>query len=471
MYATDNNVIPFATTANKLPPQNIESEEAILGGILLDPVAIERVRDILKPHHFYISAHSRIYNAALRLNALELPTDLLMITNYLAENGLLEIIGGRNKLASLLDRTVSAVNIDALAALVVEKWQRRELGRLGSLAIELQHKSHEEMPLEQALEQLQDFIYKLQRSSDTVGASHISDVVINVFQDIEDRSQGKVLTGIPTGFYDLDAMTCGLNRNDLVIVAGRPAMGKSAFAAQMAFHVAEAHRFPVVMFSLEMSKLQIAMRSLSGESGIESSRLKSGRISDTQWESLSKGIGVLSELPIYLDDRPDPSLSYIENECRKIMAQERRDLGLIVIDYLQLMDGQGGGNRNNEIEKLTRGLKRLAMKLQTPVVCLSQLSRAVESRHNKRPMLSDLRDSGGIEQDADKVIMLYRDEYYDECTQEKGIAEIILAKNRDGATGTTKLLFDAPVTKFKNLARSATLGGTPSSQPAQSDWD
>ncbi len=470
MYANDDNVIPFATTANKLPPQSIESEEAILGGILLDPVAIERVRDILKPHHFYISAHSRIYNAALRLNAQELPTDLLMVTNYLADNDLLEIIGGRNKLASLVDSTVSAVNIDALAAVVVEKWKRRELGRLGSFAIELQHKSNEETPLEQAFEQLQDFIYELQRSSNTAGASHISDVVINLFEDIEDRSQGKVLPGIPTGFYDLDGITTGFNRTDLVIVAGRPAMGKSAFAAQIAFYLASAYRFPVVVFSLEMSKLQIAMRALSSEAGIESSYLKSGRISNTQWESLSRGIGTLSELPIYLDDRPDPPLTYIETECRKIMAQERRDLGLIVVDYLQLMDGNGGGNRNNEIEKLTRGLKRLAMKLQTPVVCLSQLSRAVESRNNKRPMLSDLRDSGGIEQDADKVIMLYRDEYYEPNTEDRGVAEIILAKNRDGATGTTKLLFDGHLTKFKNMVRSATLGGTPS-QPVQSGWD
>ena len=461
MYASDDNVISFATTANKLPPQSIESEEAILGGILLDPFAIERVRDILKPHHFYMSAHGRIYNAAQKLNALELPTDLLMITNYLADNGLLEIIGGRNKLASLVDRTVSAVNIDALAGLVVEKWKRRELGRLGSIAIELQHKSNEETPLEQAFEQLQDFIYELQRSSNTAGASHISDVLINLFQDIEDRSQGKVLPGIPTGFYDLDVLTTGFNRNDLVIVAGRPSMGKSAFAAQIAFHLASAHRFPVVVFSLEMSKLQIAMRALSSEAGIETGYLKSGRIFNTQWQSLSQGIGTLSELPIYLDDRPDPPLTYIEAECRKIMAQERRDLGLIVVDYLQLMNGDGGANRNNEIEKLTRGLKRLAMKLQTPVVCLSQLSRAVESRNNKRPMLSDLRDSGAIEQDADKVIMLYRDEYYDKDTQERGIAEIILAKNRDGATGTTKLLFDAQFTKFKNLARP---------QPALSDW-
>ncbi|MBE9211102.1 replicative DNA helicase, partial [Nostoc sp. LEGE 06077] len=381
--------------------------------------------------------------------------------NYLTDNGLLEIIGGRNKLASLVDKTVSAVNIDALASVVVDKWKRRELGRLGNLAMELQHKSDEEAPLEQAFEQLQDLIYQLQRSSNATGANHISDVVVNLYQEIEDRSQGKVLSGIPTGFYDLDALTAGFNRTDLIIAAGRPAMGKSAFAAQIAFHLASAYRYPVVVFSLEMSKLQIAMRALSSEANIESGYLKSGRISDTQWQSLSQGIGTLSELPVYLDDRPDPPLTYIEAECRKIMARERRDLGLIVVDYLQLMDSFGSGNRNNEIEKLTRGLKRLAMKLQTPVLCLSQLSRAVESRNNKRPMLSDLRDSGGIEQDGDKVIMLYRDEYYDPSTVDRGVAEIILAKNRDGATGTIKLLFDAPFTKFKNMVRS---------QPERSVW-
>lgn len=462
MYANDDNVVPFSTTASKLPPQSIESEEAILGGILLDPAAIERVREILKPHHFYINAHARIYSAALKLNARELPTDLLMVTNYLADNGLLEIIGGRNKLALLVDRTVSAVNIDALADVVVDKWKRRELGRLGNLAIELQHKADEETPLEQAFEQLQDFIFQLQRSSNATGASHISDVVVNLYQEIEDRSQGKVLPGIPTGFYDLDAITGGFNRTDLIIVAGRPAMGKSAFAAQIAFHLASASGFPVVVFSLEMSKLQIAMRALSSEANIESGYLKSGRISNTQWQSLSQGIGTLSELPVYLDDRPDPPLTYIEAECRKIMARERRDLGLIVVDYLQLMDSFSGGNRNNEIEKLTRGLKRLAMKLQTPIMCLSQLSRAVESRNNKRPMLSDLRDSGGIEQDGDKVIMLYRDEYYDSNTVDRGVAEIILAKNRDGATGTVKLLFDAHFTNFKNMVRS---------ESVQSVWD
>ncbi|MBW4635482.1 MAG: replicative DNA helicase [Iphinoe sp. HA4291-MV1] len=454
MYANNrDNVIDFASAAGKIPPQNIEAESAILGGILFDPQAIERVKDTLKPKHFYINAHARIYSAALKLNAQEKPTDLLCVKSYLADNGLLEIVGGCNKLATLLNCTVSAINIDALADLVIEKWKRRELGRLASLANELQHKSNEETPLEQAIEQLQDFIYELQQNQSTSGASHICEVVVGLYQQIEERNQGASLPGVPTGFYDLDAMTSGFSCGDLVVIAGRPSMGKSAFAAQVAFNVASSYRLPVVVFSLEMSKLQVALRLLASEAGIETGYLKSGRIGEAQWEPLSKAIGSLSELPIYLDDTPDPPLTYIEAECRKVMASERRELGLIVVDYLQLMSSEHNGNRNNEIAALTRGLKRLAMKLQTPVICLSQLSRAVETRTNKRPMLSDLRDSGGIEQDADKVIMLYREEYYTPDTQDRGIAEVILAKHREGPTGTAKLLFDGQFTKFKNMAR------------------
>ncbi len=456
MYVENSdNVIDFASAAaGKIPPQNLEAEEAILGGILLDPNAIARVKDILKPHHFYISTHTRIYNAALKLHAIEKPTDLLMMSSYLADNRLLEAIGGKNKLASLVDRTVSAVNIEALAELVVGKWKRRELGRLGTIAIEMQHKSDEEMPLEQAFEQLQTLIYELQRSSGTTGATPISSVIVDLYQDIEARNESKIPNGIPTGFDDLDTLTNGFNHSDLIIVAARPSMGKSALAAQMAMNVARNHSMPVIVFSLEMSKLQIAMRALSSEAGIECTYLKTGRLSNNQWEPLSNGIRTISELPVYLDERSDPTLTHIEAECRKVMAIERRDLGLIVIDYLQLMNGEGGGNRNNEIEKITRGLKRLAKKLNTPVVCLSQLSRAVESRSDKRPMLSDLRDSGGIEQDADKVIMIYRDEYYDPSSSDRGIAELNLVKHRDGPTGGVNLLFDAQFVRFKNLART-----------------
>ena len=462
MYAPNNdNVIGFATATGKMPPQNIEAEEAILGGILLDPAAIARVKSILKPHHFYLQAHSRIYDAALKLHLQEKPTDLLMVINYLKDNDLLELIGGRNKLASLVDRTVSAANIDHLAELVVEKWKRRELGRIGTLAEELQFDT--QVPLDEALKKLQDAISNLhQEGNSGVGATHIAEAMITLHDYINEVSKGNVLPGIPSGFYDLDTMISGgFNRGDLVVIAARPAMGKSAFATQIGLNIATSHKLPVILFSLEMSKFQIALRSLASEVGIESGFIKTGRISDGQWDAVNRGINTLTEMPFYMDDNPVADPSYIEAQCRRVMAsQNTTQLGLIIVDYLQLMDGEGAGNRNNEISKLTRSLKRLAMKLNTPVMCLSQLSRAVEARTNKRPMLSDLRDSGAIEQDADKAIMLYRDEYYTPDTPDRGIAEIIIAKNRDGATGTVKLLFDSQFTKFKNLAR-----------PVNDDWN
>lgn len=455
MYAQLDNVVNFAPSHNLLPPQCIEAEETILGGILLDPNAIARVCNHLQPHHFYLSAHARIYDAAIKLNAQEKPTDTLSVTSYLSDNRLLEIVGGRTKLSNLLNRCVSSVNIDALANLVVRKWKRRELGRFSTMAAELQHKSDEEVPLEEAFERLQTYIYNLQQGENPASStSHISNVMIDAYQQIEERNQGLTLPGIPTGFYDLDElMSGGFNRGDLVVVAGRPSMGKSAAAAQIGFNVAKEKNLPVVLFSLEMSKTQVAMRLLSAEANIENSLLKTGKISDRQWEPLTQAVADVSTLPIYLNECATPSLSYFEAECRRVMATERRDLGIVIIDYLQLMDGSGG-NRNNEISAITRGLKRLAMKLRVPIICLSQLSRAVESRPNKRPILSDLRDSGGIEQDADKVLMLYRDEYYHVDSPERGICEVIVSKHRDGPNGTVKLLFDSQFTKFKNLARS-----------------
>lgn len=455
MFAKENNVIDFSSYASRVPPQCLEAEESILGGILLDPGALARVCDELKPYHFYINAHSCIYQAMLKLSEDEKPTDLIVLIDYLKANEVLTKVGGKNKLVSLIDRCVSAVNIDALATLVISKWKRRKLGQLSNLAMSLQHKSDDEVSLEQAFEQLQDYIYKLQQGqSNTYSTSHISDVMTDVYQQIEERHQGNSLPGIPTGFYDLDAITSGFNRGDLIIVAGRPAMGKSAFAAQIGFNVAQLQNLPVVLFSLEMSKSQIAMRMLSGEVEIENSYLKTGRISDSQWEPIAAGTNKISNLPIYLNDCAAPSLNYFEAECRKIASMERSQLGLVIIDYLQLM-GDEDNNRNNEIAAITHKLKRLAMKLCVPVICLSQLSRAVESRQNKRPVLSDLRDSGGIEQDGDKVLMLYRDQYYHSDSPNRDICEIIIAKHRDGATGTIKLLFDSEYTKFKNLVPSS----------------
>lgn len=835
--------LSFGDSSNRLPPQNIEAEEAILGGILLDPEAIGRVSDRLVPEAFYISAHTIIYQAALRLHTQQKPTDLLSITSWLTDNDQLTRIGGRNKLATLVDRTVSAVNIDALAGLVMEKYLRRQLIKAGNEIAHLGYETETELPI--VLDQAEQKVFNVTQEKPQSGLVHIGDTLINTFQDIETRHQGIALPGIPCGFYDLDAMTSGFQRSDLIIVAGRPSMGKclsydseivladgqiatieelyqqrqgslltlnddwkftftqpsafvddgikpvfrittrlgraiettithpfltikgwqrlenlqvgnkiaiprkidvfgtetirecevkllgyligdggltnstprftnsnpllqtdfseavtefgglsvtiwlekldlwdkdahnktipnivfkleksqlslflnrlfatdgwatvlnsgqsqlgyctvserlarqiqhlllrfgiiaalkkrsvkynntripawqlditdaisiknfiaeigifgkeaalakvtaaisqkkyqtnrdlipveiweqlaaakgsetwsslakrsgiksytnihvgkraltrerlwilataldklplqqlansdvywdeiisiesvgnkqvydltipethnfvandicvhnTAFCLNLAHNIAAGYKLPVAVFSLEMSKEQLVQRLLASEAGIESSYLRSGRISQTQWEPLSRAIDKLSETPMFIDDTANITVTQIRSQARRLQAEQNGNLGLIIIDYLQLMEG-AGDNRVQELSRITRSLKGLARELSVPVLALSQLSRGVEARTNKRPMLSDLRESGSIEQDADIVMMLYRDEYYSPDTPDRGIAEVIIAKHRNGPTGTIKLLFDPQFTKFKNLAK------------------
>jgi replicative DNA helicase len=435
--------------SDRLPPQSIEAEEAILGGILLDPEAVGRVRDRLVPEAFYINAHRDIYQAALTLHAQSKPTDLLTITSWLTDNDKLTRIGGRNKLATLIDRTVSAVNIDALAELVIEKYQRRQIIKAGNEIVQLGYETQTELPeiLERVDKKASDIALGSKAGG---GLTHIADTLVDAFQEVETRSQGLVLPGVSCGFYDLDAMSRGFQRSDLIIVAARPSIGKTAFALNIANFVSAA-KLPTAIFSLEMSKEQLVQRLLASETGIESGLLSTGRISNTQWESLSRAIALLSESPIYIDDTALITLNHVRSECRKLQ-KIKGELGLVVIDYLQLMSGSGDDDVR-ELSRITRGLKQLARELNVPVIALSQLNRGVESRTNKRPMLSDLRQSGSIEQDADLVMMLYRDEYYNPDTPDRGIAEVIVAKHRNGPTGTVKLLFDPQYTKFRNLAR------------------
>lgn len=435
---------------DRLPPQNIEVEEAILGGILLDPEAIGRVSDRLVPEAFYISAHKDIYQAAIVLHNQGKPTDLLSLTSWLADNDLLNRVGGRNKLATLVDRTVSAINIDALASLVMEKYMRRQLIKAGNEIVQLGYQTESELP--QILDQAEQKIFAVTQERPQSGLVHISDSLVNAFQEIETRHQGVALPGIPCGFYDLDAMTSGFQRSDLIIVAGRPSMGKTAFCLNLGYNVAALYKLPVAIFSLEMSKEQLVQRLIASEAEIESSYLRSGRISQAQWEPLSRAIGLLSEMPIFIDDTPNITVTEMRSQARRLQAELGSELGLIIIDYLQLMEG-AGDNRVQELSRITRSIKSLARELSVPVIALSQLSRGVEARTNKRPMMSDLRESGSIEQDADLVIMLYRDEYYNPDTPDRGIAEVNIAKHRNGPTGTIKLLFEPQFTKFKNLAR------------------
>jgi len=383
----------FQPFQDKVPPQNIDAEEAILGGILLDPEAIGRVSDRLVPEAFYLSAHKDIYQAALRLFAQRKPTDLLAVINWLADHDMLARIGGRNKLASLVDRTVSAVNIDALASLVTEKYLRRQLIKAGNEIVHLGFETEKELPI--VLDQAEQKVFNVTQERPQSGLIHIADSLINAFQDIENRHQNKniALPGISSGFYDLDAMTTGFQRSDLIIVAGRPSMGKTAFCLNLAQNVATSYKLPVAFFSLEMSKEQLVQRLLASEAGIESGYLRSGRISQAQWEPLSRAIGMLSEMPIFIDDTPNITVTQMRSQARRLQAEQGTELGLIVIDYLQLMEG-AGDNRVQELSRITRNLKGLARELSLPVIALSQLSRGVEARTNKRPMLSDLRESG-----------------------------------------------------------------------------
>lgn len=440
----------FQAQGDRLPPQNIDAEEAILGGVLLDPEAIGRIADTIGPDAFYMGAHQHIYRAAIALHAQGKPTDLMTVTAWLQDRDLLTPIGGQAKLTQLVDRTISSVNIDQYAALVREKYLRRKLIQVGTEIIQLGYETT--APLEEVLDRAEQQVFAVAQDRPQVGLIATSDILTHTFSEIEERYVGTSLSGLPCNFYDLDAMTQGLQRADLIIIAGRPSMGKTSFSLNLGRNIAAMHRLPVAMFSLEMSKEQLVYRLLSSEVGIDSGRLRAGRISQNEFEPLSRGIGILSELPIFIDDTPNITVTEMRSKARRLQAEQGGKLGLVLIDYLQLMEGSSNDNRVQELSRITRALKGLARELQVPVIALSQLSRGVESRTNKRPMMSDLRESGSIEQDADLILMLYREEYYNPDTPDRGITELIVTKHRNGPTGTVKLLFESQFTRFRNLA-------------------
>lgn len=439
----------FQGYSDRLPPQNIDAEEAILGGILLDPEAIGRVLEILRPEAFYISAHQEIYRAAIALQSQGKPTDLMSVTTWLFDHGHLDKVGGQSRIAELVDRTVSAVNIDQYAQLVMEKYLRRKLIQVGTEVAQLGYETSSS--LEKVLDQAEQKVFNITQARPSQALIPTADILTSTFSDIESRSLGLVLPGISCGFYDLDAMTQGFQRSDLIIAAGRPSMGKTSFVLNIARNIAAFHKLPIAIFSLEMSKEQLVYRLLSSEAQIESGRLRSGRIAQNEWEALGHAISTLSQLQVFIDDTPNISVTEMRSKARRLQAEQGGALGLVLIDYLQLMEGSGD-NRVQELSKVTRALKGLARELQVPVIALSQLSRGVESRTNKRPMMSDLRESGSIEQDADLIMMLYREEYYTPDTPDRGIAEVILTKHRNGPVGTVKLLFEPQFTRFRNLA-------------------
>ncbi|MEG4403541.1 replicative DNA helicase [Microcoleus sp. MON2_D5] len=383
-------------------PTNIEAEEAILGGILIDPEAISRIAELLRPEFFAITAHQVIYRSALGLFLQGQPTDLMTVTTALTDRNQLEQVGGLTKLAQLVDRTVSAVNIDQYAVLVEDKYQRRKLIEAGNNIVQLGYETA--TPLETVLDRAEQEIFSITQERPQQDLVSIGETLNQTFQDLENRNEGLTLPGIPCGFYDLDAMTGGFQRSDLIIVAARPAMGKTAFCTNIAHHIAAGQqKLPVAVFSLEMSKEQLVQRILSSEAKIESNRLRSGRISQNEWEPISTAIGNLSELPLFIDDTPNITVTEIRSKVRRLQAEQGGTLGLVLLDYLQLMEGTSD-NRVQELSRITRSLKGLARELHVPIIALSQLSRGVEARTNKRPMMSDLRESGCLT--GDSLVML-----------------------------------------------------------------
>ena len=439
-----------------LMPQNIEAEEAILGAILVSPNCMNKVVEHINPNSFYKPAHRYVFEAMLQLYNNNDKIDIVSVSDVLNINQKLELVGGRAFINDLSYKTVTTVNVEYYAKSVQEKAIKRSLINAGS---EIISSGYDLNPVEESLEDAEKLIFDIASQKAQNGLEPIKDIVYDMYAKIEERYNNRdKLTGVATNFYDLDKMTNGLQKSDLIILAARPAMGKTAFALNIAQNVALKEGIPVAIFSLEMSKAQLVQRLLCSEAEIDSQRLKTGNMQTKDWEKLAVAMDSLSKSSLYIDDKAGSTITDIRAKCRRLKLSNP-DLGLIVIDYLQLIEGSGREDRMQQISSISRGLKILAKELDVPIIALSQLSRAVESRTDKRPMLSDLRESGSIEQDADIVMFIYRDEYYKNANDEedqaekaanKGEAEIILAKHRNGSVGTVKLLFQGSITKFKN---------------------
>jgi replicative DNA helicase len=439
---------------HKVPPQNLEAEQSVLGGILLDNLALNTVLEVLGTNDFYSEAHRRIFTAVVELSNRNEPCDLITLSNLLKNQKRLEQVGGMAYLASLVDNVGSAANIAFYAKIIKEK---SVLRRLIGAATEILTKSYDAgMDIDQVLDQAEQAIFEISENKIRPSFYPMKDIIKDSFKTIERLYANKeLITGVSTGFDKLDEITSGLQNSDLIIIAGRPSMGKTAFALNIAQNASLETGVPVAIFSLEMAREQLVMRMLSAEARVDSQRLRKGFLGETDWPKLTTAAGRLSEAPIYIDDTPAITVIEMKAKARRLKAE--KGLGLIVLDYLQLMRGGAyKDSREQEISEISRSLKGLAKELNLPVIALSQLNRKVEDRTSRRPQMADLRESGAIEQDADVIAFIYRDEVYNhsEDNPEKGIAEIIIGKQRNGPTGTVKLAFQEKYTRFENLART-----------------
>lgn len=444
---------------NRIPPHDIEAEQAVLGSMLVDKDAVISGLEVLKEEDFYREDNRAVFEAISSLYSKSEPVDLITVKKELTENGKFERVGGMEYLASLPGKVPTTTNVDRYISIVQEQSMRRRLIQTSNELISLGYDDTEET--ERIIDLAEKRVMDLSQSGTNSGYSSIKDVLVSTFDELEKlfNQKGKI-SGITTGFIGIDRMTSGLHNSDLNIIAARPAMGKSAFAINIATNAAKAG-VPTIIFNLEMSKEQVTNRILASEAMVDSNKLRTGQLDDNDWMKLASASGILSETPIYIDDTPGISIMEIRTKCRKLKME--RNIGLVVIDYLQLVTASSSkknASREQEISEISRSLKILAKELNVPVIALSQLSRSAEKRQDdKRPMLSDLRESGAIEQDADIVMFIYREDYYNPETPEKNVAEIIFAKHRGGSTGTVKLSWLGNYTKFLDIAPDSIVTG------------
>ncbi|MFN3234792.1 MAG: replicative DNA helicase [Gammaproteobacteria bacterium] len=440
----------------KVPPHSIEAEQAVLGGLMLDNQAWHAVEDKLMAEDFYRREHRLIYHVIRTLLAEDQAVDVLTVAEALKNRDEIDSIGGEVYLFELANNIPSAANIASYATIVRERSVMRRLITLSNeIATQAYHP--EGKPLTELLDEAERKVFSIaEQSARGQGPQSIKNLLANAVERIDTLYHAnESITGIPTGYDDFDEMTSGLQESDLVIIAGRPSMGKTALALNMAEHAAVRENKPVLVFSMEMSGSSLAMRLLSSIGRIDQHRVRTGKLTDSDWQHLTDALGKLSEAKLYIDDTPALTPSEVRARARRL-AKESGGLGLIVVDYLQLMQVPGANeNRTLEISEISRSLKALAKELNVPVIALSQLNRGLEQRADKRPVMSDLRESGAIEQDADLIVFIYRDEVYHEDSPDRGIAEIIIAKQRNGPIGKVKLTFLGQYTRFENFAPQA----------------
>ncbi|HEY0654672.1 MAG TPA: replicative DNA helicase [Chryseosolibacter sp.] len=456
LSSKSNKLIPrdISESLGKLPPQALDLEEAVLGALMLEKNALNAVVEFLKPEHFYDDRHKEIYTAIIDLFKATEPVDMRTVVNQLRKNGKIELVGGAYYIAELTSKVSSAANIEYHSRVIMEMAIKRTLIEVAS---QIHTDAYEDTTdVFELLDKTEQAVFEISDSNLRKNYDNMKNLMARAIQELQilkDHKDG--LTGVPSGFTALDRITSGWQRSDLVIIAARPGMGKTAFVVSAMRNAAVDFKMPVAIFSLEMASVQLVNRMISAEAELDSEKIKKGQLADHEWAQLVHKTSKLSAAPIFIDDTPALSVLELRAKCRRLKAEH--NIQLIIIDYLQLMRGDQGGNREQEIASISRALKGIAKELNVPVLALSQLSRSVETRGgDKRPQLSDLRESGSIEQDADIVMFLYRAEYYKITVDEdgmptQGVGEAIIAKHRNGSTGTAKLKFIGKFTKFGDL--------------------